>query len=574
MPVIAAKRFLVKFPAARLETLRANVLTAETMPLYPEEGQALASDALARQPDWFLHTPASDAQLGEHPWDAAHAVARQFKSAALAEEEAEPYVEPDLLHQHYVPMSYVVEGPVAPAGAWPAQKGLDPLYPPGGNDNFILQWHLDRARFPAAWDISTGTEVRIAHLDTGYYPGHCSTPRNMLRKQGWNYVEDNVDTTDPGDHLNPGHGTATLALLAGKEVDLQYTAAGSSTNHTYKGVIGGAPDAKIVPVRIGGVFGSVVQIYSSNMAKGLHHALGTSVRPPCDVVSLSHGGLPTMAWVDEINRLYDAGIVVAAASGDSISAIVLDIATHFTIYPSAWWRVITVTGETFARQPYTTTHPGEMQGSWGPPRVMEKALGAATPNVPWMRLGGPTAWGMNGAGTSASTPQVAAACALWLSKYGTSLENDWRRVAACRKVLFDKVTDRELDVDKIGVGSLDAAGMLDETLSLAVVADAKLARPTFLKRIDPDCCSWPFLRLLFGLPPPGRGVDEMLEVEAQQVAYRSRNPLLQEAIQTYPEGVGIPGPLARTLQQQFLSEPEMSRTLRTYLARHLAGGNP
>jgi hypothetical protein len=205
---------------------------------------------------------------------------------------------------------------------------------------------------------------------------------------------------------------------------------------------------------------------------------------------------------------------------------------------------------------------------------MEKALGAATPNVPWMRLGSPTAWGMNGAGTSASTPQVAAACALWLSKYGTGLENDWRRVAACRKVLFDKVTDRELDVDKIGVGSLNAAGMLDETLSLAVVADAKLARPTFLKRIDPDCCSWPFLRLLFGLPPPGRGVDEMLEVEAQQVAYRSRNPLLQEAIQTYPEGVGIPGPLARTLQQQFLSEPEMSRTLRTYLARHLAGGNP
>ena len=574
MPVIAANRFLVKLHGARLETVRSGLLPAETVPLYPDEEQAVTSDALARKPEWFLHTPTSDSQPDQHPWDAAHAVARQFQLAALVEDEAEPYVEPDLLHQRYVPVSDVAEGLAASGGAWPAQQGLDTLYPPSANDTFTLQWHLERARFPAAWGISTGGEVRIAHLDTGYYPDHHSTPRNMLREQGWNYVDNNLDTTDPGHHLNAGHGTATLALLAGKEVDLQYTAAGSTNSRTYKGVIGGAPDAQIVPVRIGGVFGSVVHIYSSSMAKGLHHALGTLARPPCDVVSLSHGGLPTKAWADEINRLYDAGIIVAAASGDSISAVVLDIATHFTVYPSAWWRVITVTGETFAKQPYTTTHPGEMQGSWGPPRVMEKALGAATPNVPWMRLGGPTAWEMDGAGTSASTPQVAAACALWLSKYGTGLHHDWRRVAACRKVLFESVSDRELNVDKIGVGALDATGMLDETLSLAVVADAKLAQPTFLKRIDPDRCSWPFFRLLFGLPPPGRGIDEMLEVEAQQVAYRSRNPFLQDAMETYPEGVGIPVPLARTLQQQFLSEPEMSRTLRTYLAQHLATSIP
>jgi len=233
-----------------------------------------------------------------------------------------------------------------------------------------------------------------------------------------------------------------------------------------------------------------------------------------------------------------------------------------------------VTGETFSKQPYTTTHFGEMQGSWGPPSVMKKALGAATPNVPAMRLGSPTAWGMDGAGTSASTPQVAAACALWLSKFGTDLDHDWRRVAACCKVLFDKAADRGLNVGKIGVGALDAAGMLDNALSLAVVADAKLAQPAFLNRIAPDRCSWPFFRILFGLPPPGRGIDEMLEVEAQQVAYRSRNSELAHAMQTYPDGVGIPDSLAHTLQQQFLREPEMSRTLRTYLTHHLASSSP
>ena len=204
---------------------------------------------------------------GIRTWDAAHAVARQFQLAALVEDSAEPYAEPDLLHQRYVPTSDVAEG-VAPAGgAWPAQKGLDALYPPLASDSFALQWHLDRARFPAAWVRSTGRGVRIAHLDSGYYPDHHSAPRNMLRAQGWNYLDNNPDTTDPGHHLNAGHGTATLALLAGKEVNLQYTPPGTTQNRTYAGVIGGAPDAQIVPVRIGGVFGSMVHIYSSSMAR-------------------------------------------------------------------------------------------------------------------------------------------------------------------------------------------------------------------------------------------------------------------------------------------------------------------
>jgi subtilisin family serine protease len=574
MPVLAANRFLVKLPEAALDAVLLGTLPATTIPLYPDERSAAGTDS-ARTPEWFLHTPAlDDARRDEHPWDDAHAVARQFRNAFSAESLATPYVEPDLLHRRYVRVIDSVERPAADDTAWPALKGLIADFSPYPHDQFALQWHLERARFPTAWLSSTGAGVRIAHLDTGYYPDHLSTPRHMLREQGWNYFDANGDTSDPGNELNAGHGTATLALLAGKEVDLQYTAAGSTPAHTYAGVIGGAPDAEIVPVRIGGVFGSVVHLYSSSMAQGLHHALGTPQRAPCDVVSLSHGGLPTKAWADEINRLYDAGIVVAAASGDSISAVVLDIATHFTVYPSAWYRVITVTGETFSRGPYTTDHFGVMRGSWGPLKVMEKAVGAYTPNVPWMRLGNPRAWEMDGSGTSASTPQVAAACALWLAKYRSELPANWRRVAACRKLLFAGVADPRLNVDKIGVGALDAAGLFDPVLSQAVVDDARLEEPTILQEIAPDRCSWPFFRLLFGLPPPGEGVDEMMEVEAQQLAYRSTNPRLQKAIQTYPDGVGLPAPLVRTLQSDFLNEPDMSRTLRIYLRQYVAGAAP
>src|SRR5450755_1201161 len=164
MPVIAANRFLVKLHGVRSETVRSGLLPAETVPLYPDEDQAVTSDALSGEPKWFLHTPASDSHPDQHPWDAAYVLARQFKSATLVADEAEPYVEPDLLHQRYLPARDVTESPAASEGAWPAQQSMDTLYPPSAGGNFTLQWHLDRARFPAAWSISTGKDVRIAHL--------------------------------------------------------------------------------------------------------------------------------------------------------------------------------------------------------------------------------------------------------------------------------------------------------------------------------------------------------------------------------------------------------------------------
>ena len=48
---------------------------------------------------------------------------------------------------------------------------------------------------------------------------------------------------------------------------------------------------------------------------------------------------------------------------------------------------------------------------------MDTALAAYTPNMPWAEINCPTIVDMDGAGTSAATPQVAAAAALWLQKY-------------------------------------------------------------------------------------------------------------------------------------------------------------
>ena len=49
----------------------------------------------------------------------------------------------------------------------------------------------------------------------------------MLPDQGYNFYENNTNTVDPyltGLLDMPGHGTATLALLAGTSIDIEYLA--------------------------------------------------------------------------------------------------------------------------------------------------------------------------------------------------------------------------------------------------------------------------------------------------------------------------------------------------------------
>lgn len=57
---------------------------------------------------------------------------------------------------------------------------------------------------------------------------------------------------------------------------------------------------------------------------------------------------------------------------------------------------------------------------------------------------------MDGAGTSAATPQIAAAVALWIAKYRTELEKypePWMRVQAARFALFESALKQTASMD-------------------------------------------------------------------------------------------------------------------------------
>lgn len=560
-------------------------LTGITEPLFPDEAsnQTFKSEFdLKKQRTWLLHTPIEEngpIDDGINPWDKAHEIYQQYQNAKLAGDLSDQvYIEPDL--EHFISVkendgtqrkSLSVDE--KSAENYPVEP-LDQHYPPTMSNLSSLDWYIKRANFDKAGAAGyLGQGIRIAHVDTGYSDLHQTKPLHLLPEQGWNYYDNNADTVDPGEHLNAGHGTATLAILAGNKITLNIQ---NNPSLTYSGYIGGAPEAFVVPIRIGGVGGSVAHIYSSNLAQGLKHALGThntasgKYCPPCDVVTLSHGGLPTASWADVTNQLYDQGIVLVAASGDSFNAVVIDIATHFTVYPSAFWRVITATGVTYDNKPYITNDAGVMQGSWGPDAVMVKAVAASTPNVPWMKLGSTNGWALDGAGTSASTPQIAAACALWLQKNKAALAalEGWQKVEACRFALFDSVANKNLNLKQIGVGTLDVNAMLGMDINQIV---AKVTDPKF-EKIGPDKVSFPFWRLLFGLAPPKSGREEMYEVEAYQLLYRSKNTALQEAYEQYSEAKDLNGmspKLIQDLREQFLQEPDMSRALRSYLEANL-----
>lgn len=583
MTVRCSGKIMVRVPRPAFNAMTAAAptrgITPSTRPLFQAtHAVGLLFDTHLppeQQYDWLIHEP----PFSEiHPWDMAHQVARgRFPGSTQFAAVHPVYAEPDILHTRRIPETYPTHSTTSSNGPpWPSLSDLNCAYPPNKATDFSPAWHLEKhfGNFVDAWTYNKGQNIHIAHLDTGYTPRHMGTPRTLLLNEAWNYYEGGNNVIDPylaGPFDQPGHGTATLALLAGGNINIQFDA-----DHNYNGDIGGAPDAAIVIVRIGP---SVIHLYTCDLAQGLDHALAPNGGRMCDVVSLSHGGLPSAAWATKVNHLYKAGAVVVAASGDCYNFGIIDVATHFTVYPSAFYRVITATGVTFDHAPYITNKIGKMQGCWGPDKVMRKAIAAYTPNVPWLKWDGhkpngldadPHGWDMNGGGTSASAPQIAAACALWLSEHGDKFPAGWRRVEACRHALFESAGNKGANLAQIGVGTLDAGAMLSEqTLEKVQAAYSSNQLPY----APPDQVSFPFLRLLFGLPPPGPGVDEMYETEALQVFYRSRNKEIIDAVTANPEGDKTSPPTppqAKRLRDAFIAEPTLSTALKAHLQARVA----
>ncbi len=159
---------------------------------------------------------------------------------------------------------------------------------------------------------------------------------------------------------------------------------------------------------------------------------------------------------------------------------------------------------------------------------------------------------LNGEGTSAATPQVAAAVALWFEKYKNELPRDWRRVEAVRNALFSSAKQKA-DKKHFGNGVLQARAALD-------------VRPLFgLKQSDKSDNSFAFLRVITGLGvverPPR---EEMFNLELAQRWLVNKE--LQKLVPDPGGATKLEGEKLRRLMQAIIEDEEASLALRKHVA--------
>jgi subtilisin family serine protease len=461
-----------------------------------------------------------------HPWDAAHAVA-DASAASNGDEHA--YAEPNL--EFSMPHDLLMRSAAAGKPCDTTEGERLCMWPPAQNVP-PKDWHLDRSGLrrarldpafhgleadPARW------RVRIGHLDTGYSDVHETKPRGLRVELARNVLADPptnnaIDPATTTDLLSsPGHGTATLGILAGSSC----SAVGGTD-------LGGVPFANVVPVRMSDF---VWHIWTDVIPKAIQWALQTQ----CNIINLSHGGLATRAWVDAVNAAYDAGCVICAASGDNFGGLpMLDV-----VWPARFRRAIAVTGVTYNQRPYfeESFGVGVMEGNFGPPEAMNYAIAAYTPNVLWPKcrqsVTGPytiNGYDADGGGTSAATPQVTAAVALYLQKYNPSLMAmpGWQRVETIRAALFQSAQQHLGDPKHFGAGLLNAERMLQ--------IDPATVGP--VTNLDEDEITFGLLRHLPGWDSQRPGQQKMLEVEATQIA--ALNPYIANTVGSWEAHATIP----------------------------------
>jgi hypothetical protein len=545
------------FAAAATRSFGAAAIEIEpilTVPPPPAAGAGIA----AAQPSTWLRIGLKGA-TGPNPWDDAHALMTPGSPFAVAGVRGVEAVEPDLVQDWLSGRRDEAAADTQTFCSFDDQSGEG-----GKATGPELAWNL-AATFSELADARAQvggktSKVLVAHLDTGFDPRHITTPVGLQASLQRNFVRDDGDPNDASDQTPPGqslfrnrgHGTGTLSLLAGNKLD------GTSPSWPgFKDFVGGAPNARVIPVRIANW---VVRFSTSTMVQGFDYARAKGAH----VLSMSMGGVTSQALVDAINLAYDAGIVMVTAAGNNIAFVPTP---KSIVFPARYRRVLAACGVMADGRAYAGLSPGTMQGNYGPASKMDTALGAYTPNVPWAQIDCAKVVDMDGAGTSAATPQIAAAAALWLAEHFDtvmSYSKPWMRVEAVRHALFKTAAKSTAAMGEAETREKIGRGVVKAHASLAVKPPAE----NTLTQLPPAQASWPWLDLIFGggvsIAPPDPARRAMLSLELTQIAQKV--PAVDAAINDPERPIDAIAPIERNRYlEAVLDEGDPSKPLRRQL---------
>jgi len=267
-----------------------------------------------------------------------------------------------------------------------------------------FQYALDKIDAETAWATATGTGVIVGLLDTGTDGTHPDLVGQLVE----GYDPYRGTTIDPAiDYDSDGHGTHTAGIIAAKDDD--------------QGVVGLAPDAKIMPIRIFNPY--YVGDYA--VAAGIVWAVDHGA----DVLSNSWGGGGySNILKDAFDYALTHNVVVVASSGNSTT-------DQHWFYPSGFPGVIAVAASDdkdniayfSSRGDYVSVSaPGVDIISTIPVELGEYEGIDGNPYIPW-------------SGTSMSAPYVSALAALIKEEYPDA------NVYQIRKMIEEGAVDIEED---------------------------------------------------------------------------------------------------------------------------------
>lgn len=236
------------------------------------------------------------------------------------------------------------------------------------------QWALQAFKAQErVWPISKGKGVTVAVIDSSVRATHLDLTGQVL--PGKNFAED----SSPASGSN-GHGTMIASLISGH---------GHGPGQS-EGIMGLAPDAKILPL--------TVNVNASAIYQQMSTAIRYAVDHGASVVNISLGGVGKDATVQSAVAYAEEHNVVVVASSGNDGAAAME-------YPAAYPGVVAVGGATQDGSAWS-------ESNYGPGLV----LVAPAAGILGDDNGTDTQYSL-GDGTSFATAYVSAAAALVRSKY-------------------------------------------------------------------------------------------------------------------------------------------------------------
>ncbi|WP_281952288.1 S8 family serine peptidase [Rothia dentocariosa] len=182
----------------------------------------------------------------------------------------------------------------------------------GKDDVRQHEYWLTDYRIVDAWKQSTGSGVTVAVIDTGVDGTHPDLVDNVL--EGYDASGEGSPNGWQGLGVEPMHGTEVASLIAGHGHNVSGIPKIAGQPGKPAGVIGVAPDAKILPISLNMV---------SNAEKSIDEQIPAAVRYAVDhgaqVINLSIGSNKTTwpkSWDDAFAYAEEKGVVVVASAGN------------------------------------------------------------------------------------------------------------------------------------------------------------------------------------------------------------------------------------------------------------------